>query len=162
CTDYYTKSTGTHENFRLSSRSLAHKRHVWESVGGYPEDMRVAEDTEFDLRICRAGFRETFEPDAKVFWNVKTRYRGYFYQYYRYARSAGFKLQNPKRYLVRLVFYVSILVCLVLGAVLSPWFTLLAVLQLTAYVAGRILRKERARKNLTVPNAWRFIMLVLT
>src|SRR5690606_39182891 len=69
------------KTFLPSSRSLAFRRHVWEQVGGYPEDMTVAEDTEFDLRIRRGGFKEAFAPDAKVYWLVKSRYRGYFYQY---------------------------------------------------------------------------------
>lgn len=159
--DLLYKPVLTHQNFLPSSRSLALKRHVWEQVGGYPEDMTVAEDAEFDLRIRRAGFKETFAPDAKVSWNVKSRYRGYFYQYYRYARSAGYILQEPKKYGMIAAIYGGFLLWLFLGFVLHPAFFVLAIAHAGAYLGLRILRKERARKNLGLTTAPRYVMIVL-
>jgi GT2 family glycosyltransferase len=150
------------KSFLPSSRSLALKRHVWEAVGGYPEAMTVAEDTEFDLRIRRMGFHEIFAPDAKVYWNVKTRYRGYFYQYFRYARSAGYIMQAPLRYGFTIAMYATLLLWLVLTLAAHPAFALLALVQVIAYAWLRIFRKPRAREHMSIGNLWRYAMLVLT
>jgi glycosyltransferase involved in cell wall biosynthesis len=62
------------EGKSIRTRSVASvlmKRSVWEAVGGFPEDLRSAEDLLFMDAIERANFRVTNAPDALVRWQVQ-------------------------------------------------------------------------------------------
>jgi glycosyltransferase involved in cell wall biosynthesis len=48
------------------------KRSVWQAVGGFPEDLRSAEDLLFMNKIEQANFRITNAPDALVHWQVQS------------------------------------------------------------------------------------------
>jgi len=72
-------------NFLPSSRSIAFRREVWEKVGGYPEWMRSAEDTFFDLSLKNIGARFLFRPEAKVKWRIRNSLREIFRQFYEYS-----------------------------------------------------------------------------
>ncbi len=65
-------------NFLPSSRSVAFKREAWQKVGGYPEWLYTAEDTLFDLKLKKSGFRFVFAPDAKVFWRARSNVKSVF------------------------------------------------------------------------------------
>lgn len=73
-------------NFLPSSRSIAFRKKVWERVGGYPEWMRSAEDTVFDLLLKKSGAKFLFQPEAKVRWHIRNSLRGIFRQFYEYAQ----------------------------------------------------------------------------
>ena len=75
--------------FLPSGRSVAFTRRAWERVGGYPEYVEYAEDTDFDLRLKAAGLRFDFAPGAVVNWRMQTTLWGVFRQFFRYARSDG-------------------------------------------------------------------------
>jgi|GEM_PF-236098 len=77
------------EKFDPSSRSVAFAREAWREVGGYPEYVDYAEDTEFDRRLRAAGCRFQFEPRAIVRWRMQGSLAGLFRQFARYARSDG-------------------------------------------------------------------------
>lgn len=47
------------------------RRKAWEQVGGFPEHLRSAEDLLFMNRIDAAGFVISFEPAAKVHWDLQ-------------------------------------------------------------------------------------------
>jgi len=51
-----------------SSRSVAFRRAWWKRVGGYPEDLRCAEDSLFNRRLRDAGARFVLCPRAVAFW----------------------------------------------------------------------------------------------
>ncbi|HEY0430154.1 MAG TPA: glycosyltransferase [Pyrinomonadaceae bacterium] len=67
--------------------SLLMKRSVWESVGGFPEDLRSAEDLLFMNRIEQANFRITNAPDALVQWQVQPTLWLTFKRFVTYARN---------------------------------------------------------------------------
>jgi glycosyltransferase involved in cell wall biosynthesis len=54
-----------------SVASVLMKRSVWQTVGGFPEDLRSAEDLLFMNKIDQAGFRIAYAPDALVHWQVQ-------------------------------------------------------------------------------------------
>jgi glycosyltransferase involved in cell wall biosynthesis len=54
-----------------SVASVLLKRSVWEKVGGFPEDLRSAEDLLFMNRIDAQDFRTTHAPEARVHWQVQ-------------------------------------------------------------------------------------------
>lgn len=67
--------------------SLLMKRNVWESVGGFPEDLRSAEDLLFMNKIEQANFRITNAPDALVHWQVQPTLWLTFKRFVTYARN---------------------------------------------------------------------------
>lgn len=67
--------------------SLLMKRSVWESVGGFPEDLRSAEDLLFMNKIEQANFHITNSPDALVHWQVQPTLWLTFKRFVTYARN---------------------------------------------------------------------------
>ena len=144
-----------------SSRSLALRRNVWNTVGGYPEHIIAGEDTLFDVEIRKAGFKEVFEPDAKVFWEVKKSYGLIYHQFYRYARGAGRAWVTPHIYGFYVVNFAALLGWLALGCALSPWFFVVALLQFIVYSWFRIFRKPLVRRHLRVRDIGRYYAMIL-
>ena len=63
------------------------KRSVWDSVGGFPEHLRSAEDLLFMNKIDAAGFHVVRAPGALVHWQVQPTAWGTFKRFIGYARS---------------------------------------------------------------------------
>jgi glycosyltransferase involved in cell wall biosynthesis len=55
----------------LSIVSALMRREVWKSVGGFPEELRSAEDLLFMRKVEQAAYRMVREPDAIVHWNIQ-------------------------------------------------------------------------------------------
>jgi len=53
-----------------STASMLLRRSVWQKVGGFPEDLRSAEDLLFMDRIEAASYRISHAPNAKVYWSM--------------------------------------------------------------------------------------------
>ena len=70
-----------------SVASLLMKRSVWQAVGGFPEDLRSAEDLLFMNRIEAQNFRIAYAPDARVFWQVQPTPWLTFKRFVTYARN---------------------------------------------------------------------------
>ena len=62
------------------------RRKVWESVGGFPEDLRSAEDLLFIRKVEAAGFHIASAPDAIVHWNLQPNLWRTFKRFTTYAR----------------------------------------------------------------------------
>ena len=77
------------ETFLPSSRSVAFRKTAWEAVGGYPEWLYTGEDTLFDLKLKRMGFRFRFVPEAVVEWEPRRSWRSIYRQSFLYARGGG-------------------------------------------------------------------------
>jgi glycosyltransferase involved in cell wall biosynthesis len=74
----------------IRSRSVASvlmKRTVWQTVGGFPEDLRSAEDLLFMNKIEQAKFRIATAPDALVHWQVQPTLWRTFRRFLTYARN---------------------------------------------------------------------------
>ncbi|HKV32827.1 MAG TPA: glycosyltransferase [Pyrinomonadaceae bacterium] len=89
------------------------KREAWEKVGGFPEDLRSAEDLLFMDRLEAAGYRAVFEPRAQVHWNLRPTLGTTFKRFLVYSRNnirAGLFRQWQAtivfRYAILLVFTV--------------------------------------------------------
>ncbi len=70
-----------------SVASVLMKRTVWQTVGGFPEDLRSAEDLLFMKKIEQAGFRIATAPDALVHWEVQATPWLTFKRFVTYARN---------------------------------------------------------------------------
>jgi glycosyltransferase involved in cell wall biosynthesis len=63
------------------------RRKTWEAVGGFPEDLRSAEDLLFMQRIEQQGFRDVRAPGAVVYWSIQPNLWRTFKRFVTYARN---------------------------------------------------------------------------
>jgi glycosyltransferase involved in cell wall biosynthesis len=84
---------------RPSSRNVAFRRKVWESVGGYPEWLTLtAEDALFNANLHFAGIRFYYQPTAVVSWEIRPDLAGYLKMMWSYGYGSGEMGQDPRLY----------------------------------------------------------------
>lgn len=113
------------------------RREAWAKVGGFPEDLRSAEDLIFMDRLEAAGYRAVFEPRAQVHWNLRPTLGATFKRFLVYSRNnirAGLWRQWQATILFR---YAMLLVLLVLALVVDPWWVLVPVAAWLLMLAAR-------------------------
>ncbi len=93
-----------HKNVPGSSRNMMFSKVVWKKVGGYPEDMERAEDTLFDQRIRKAGYKISSVKDAICYWEMRKNISEVRKQFYGYGYWDGILQRKynllPKRYIL--------------------------------------------------------------
>ncbi|HDQ72628.1 MAG TPA: glycosyltransferase [Chloroflexi bacterium] len=148
--------------FLPSSRSVAFRKTVWETVGGYPEWLDYCEDLIFDFRVRDRYGPFVFAPEAVVYFRPRTNLRAFFVQYYRYARGDGKADLWRKRHAIRYLTYLVAVPLIGLASVLSSpwWWTLYLISVPGMFWTGwrRLVRSwgglswgQRARAALWVP-----------
>jgi glycosyltransferase involved in cell wall biosynthesis len=143
--------------------SLLMKRSVWQSVGGFPEDLRSAEDLLFMNKIEQANFRIVSAPDALVHWQVQPTPWLTFKRFVVYSRSnirAGLWRQWQAAIFMRYgLLLVSALPVFWFG---SRWLLVTLVLwlaMLTARAAVAIWRNRTCYPGGVFENAVRLLVL---
>lgn len=63
------------------------RRSVWDSVGGFPEHLRSAEDLLFMNKVAEAGFRIASAPKANVLWSLQPTATLTFARFVSYSRN---------------------------------------------------------------------------
>jgi glycosyltransferase involved in cell wall biosynthesis len=63
------------------------RRQVWEDVGGFPENLRSAEDLLFMRRVEQAKFKIARAPGAVVYWNIQPNLWHTFKRFAEYSRN---------------------------------------------------------------------------
>ncbi|WP_281213311.1 glycosyltransferase [Shewanella insulae] len=106
--DLFYKRSEDVNNFLPSSRSLALKKEVWQSVGGYDERYDIGEDTHFDLLIKEQGYEILFCPEAFVSWDVRDSFKAVFIQQFKYSMWDGLIKQNVAGHIKIFVYYMFI------------------------------------------------------
>ena len=74
----------------MRTRSIASalmRRSVWEAAGGFPEDLRSAEDLLFMNRVEAAGSRIAFAPRAVVHWDIQPTLWRTFRRFFTYSQN---------------------------------------------------------------------------
>jgi glycosyltransferase involved in cell wall biosynthesis len=77
------------DGVRTRPRSIASslmRKSVWQAVGGFPENLRSAEDLLFMNEIERAGFMTAFAPQALVHWDIQPDLSRTFRRFVAYSR----------------------------------------------------------------------------
>lgn len=113
------------------------RREAWERVGGFPEDLRSAEDLLFMERLEAAGYRAVFEPRAQVHWNLRPTLGATFKRFLVYSRNnirAGLWRQWQATILFR---YAILLVLFVLALLVDSWWILVPVTAWLLMLAAR-------------------------
>lgn len=133
----------------MRPRSIAStlmRRAVWESVGGFPEHLRSAEDLLFMNRVAETRFRTVYAPDAMVRWRLQPTFGLTFKRFVSYARNniqaglwSGWQAAIFKRYGLLLL---TAFPAFVLGA---RWLLLIPILWLLMLVARGLVAIWRNR-----------------
>ncbi len=89
-----------------TGRSMAFSRDAWRAAGGFPEDVKAAEDTQFARAIAGAGFPVRLEPEALVQWRPRPTWRANAKMYRGYARGDA-ELGYYRRHALRLAAWLS-------------------------------------------------------
>jgi glycosyltransferase involved in cell wall biosynthesis len=135
-------------DFLPSSRSVAFKKTVWKSVGGYPESLEKAEDTLFDLTVKEKKFRVALAKDAIVYWPARDTLKSLFLQYSSYAdwdMKAGLFLE-VKTYRLMILAYIVLAFSLLSIFAFGLWSFLLSFSVVSVYMVNagiKALRKTR-------------------
>jgi glycosyltransferase involved in cell wall biosynthesis len=84
---------------RPLGRSMAVSVEAWRAVGGFPEDLLMAEDITFGLSVARTGRRCVLSVDAEVIWDPRPSLRSTARMYHNYGvwdgRSGSRALVGP-------------------------------------------------------------------
>ncbi len=133
----------------MRPRSIAStlmRRAVWESVGGFAEHLRSAEDLLFMNKVADTRFRTVYAPDAMVRWNLQPTFGLTFKRFVSYARNnirAGLWSEWQAAIFKR---YGLLLLSAFPAFVLGPrWLLLMPVLWLLMLVARGLVATWRNR-----------------
>ena len=140
-----------------SIASALMRRKVWAAAGGFPEQLRSAEDLLFMQRIEAAGFRELRAPEAMVHWNIQATLWRTFKRFVTYSRN-NIRAGLWRQWQATIFVYYSLLVIITvpvafLGArwlVVPPgaWIVLLLARALKALVRNRRVYPAGVGRNL--------------
>ena len=86
---YLSPPTKVEDRF-IPPRSIASalmRPRAWETVGGFPEDLRSAEDLVFMQRVSEQGFHEVRAPRAVVYWSIQPNLWRTFKRFVVYSRN---------------------------------------------------------------------------
>lgn len=145
----YVPPPAPRDGVLVRPRSIAStllRREVWQSVNGFPEDLRSAEDLVFMNRVENAGYRSVFEPQAQVHWDLRPTLGATFKRFLVYSRNnirAGLFRQWQATILMR---YGVLAILLLAALIIEPswvWFPIAAWLFMLAARAVVSIRRNR-------------------
>lgn len=164
----YVSPAVPYEGMLIRPRFIAgslFRREAWQSVNGFPEDLRSGEDLVFMARVENAGYVSAFEPRAQVHWRLKPTLGGTFKRFLVYSRNnirAGFFRQWQRTILIR---YAVLAVLLVATLVVEPawaWIPIVAwLLMLVARAIVSIRRNRICYPASFLRNLMRGVMVML-
>jgi hypothetical protein len=140
------------------------RRQAWQKVGGFPEDLRSAEDLLFMDSIDREGFRVVRAPHALVYWTIQPGLWTTFRRFVTYARN-NIRAGLWRRWQAAIFQRYLLLGILALPAIFlgSKWLVIPLVLWLsllTARAANAIRKNRRSFPAGIVRNALRLFVLM--
>jgi glycosyltransferase involved in cell wall biosynthesis len=146
------------ERFLPAGQSMAFRRALWETIGGFPEDQPYCEDLVFAQRALRAGYRKAFAPGAIVHFRPRRSLGAFFRQYRNYAYGDGLARLWPRRHALRYGSYAAGSALLVAGW-WRPWLWGGLLLGVAAYLGRYYRRLWSVQREL--PRRWRVLALFL-
>jgi glycosyltransferase involved in cell wall biosynthesis len=150
------------DDFLPSSRSVAFRKEVWSTVGGYPEWLDYSEDLIFDIRLKRMTGDFAFAPDAVVYFKPRSNLHSFILQYYRYARGDGKADLWRKRHAARYITYLLAVPAIsFLGVLVHPMILLLHLLGAFLYLRRPFERLTDYWQQLRFPQKVKAVALVV-
>ena len=101
-----------HKNVPGSSRNMIFLKKIWKEVGGYPEDLNRAEDTLFDEKIRKRGYKIGRVKDAICFWEMRKNLKEVKKQFHDYGYWDGVLQRNHKMLPLKYRLLIAILTIL--------------------------------------------------
>jgi cellulose synthase/poly-beta-1,6-N-acetylglucosamine synthase-like glycosyltransferase len=103
------------ETVRISSRSLAFKKIVWEKAGGYEETVDVGEDTLLHWKMIKNKFKMKFVKNAVVYWIMPKSSKEIFNKFFKYGNGywKTIKLKEFRKFLIMIFgsyFYSALII----------------------------------------------------
>jgi glycosyltransferase involved in cell wall biosynthesis len=131
---------------RVDGRSVGFTRAVWSAAGGFPEQLRTAEDEAFGRAVAGVGARSTLTLDAAVTWHQRQSVSEAFRQFRGYGRGGGTGRSELllRRDAIRLAGYAGAAAAVIWGG--RPGRAL-AALGATAYFSQPVARVLRRRQS---------------
>jgi GT2 family glycosyltransferase len=123
-----------------SARSVAFRREVFESAGGYPEWLGIGEDMYLNHRWRESGVRMELARDAVVYWRIRPTLGATWRQYAAYAEGDAVAGMYPTRHAVRFAAYGTLVMALLTR---KRWLLALAAAAGVAYARKPVLRAVR-------------------
>jgi len=144
--------------------SMLMQRRVWENVGGFPENLRSAEDLLFMRKIARANVKTVRAPDALVHWQVESTARQTFKRFVRYARN-NMRAGLWREWQAPLFMRYALLLLTLLVAIFFGWKWLFGTVALWVLLLGARAVVALRRNRVCYPgsvfeNAVRLLMLM--
>jgi len=146
----------TAENFLPSNRSIAFKKLVWQELGGFPENIKRADDTWFDLEAKRRGKKFEIAKDAIVYWRCRRNLKELIKTTFLDVESDILGKVRPLRYFRFYLFQIfTVMVMLLLAIIYKSVFIFITIilLGLVYYLIsfGCLKYKKKIRLNFTLP-----------
>jgi len=138
----------------------AYRRHVFERMGLFDEELVGSEDDEFNYRLRSQGGKLYLTPAIRSFYYGRSSLRALCKQYFSYGRGKVRVMRRHPgqvrlRHFIPAIFVLSLLVSVALG-LFSPTFAILFALIVGCYVLSSLLVAfSIARKE-----AWRYLPLL--
>ena len=108
----------------------AHRREIFENIGGYDEEMVCNQDDEFNHRVLQAGKKIWMDPAIRTKYYARQSFNKLFKQYFLYGlyKVRGIQKRGEIvsiRHLIPSTFIVALILTLIIGFFLqSPWISL--------------------------------------
>ncbi|MEX0919950.1 MAG: glycosyltransferase [Candidatus Pacearchaeota archaeon] len=126
---------------RMSSRNIAFKKKCWKEVEGYPEDFLTGEDTRFNIKLIKKGYKIEQNPKPYVAWEMRPTLKKFAKQFYLYGKGDRIqknllKKRMKKNLLMVFGFWIYLVVFLIMGLVkptISLWMVLVPLAILVLY-----------------------------
>jgi glycosyltransferase involved in cell wall biosynthesis len=96
------------------------RRDAWAKVGGFPEDLRSAEDLIFMDRLEAAGYRAVFEPRAQVHWDLRPTLGATFKRFLVYSRN-NIHAVLWRQWQATIIFRNAVMLVLTVPALIVDW-----------------------------------------
>lgn len=121
-------SSNLMEKFKPRSFNLGCKKSVFESIGGFAEDMRFGEDIDFSLRLIEAGYKSVLIKSAFVYHKRRIDYWKFFKQVYNSGIARIILESRHKgstRWVHRLPMIFTLSVCFSGTTILLPFYIII-------------------------------------
>jgi glycosyltransferase involved in cell wall biosynthesis len=135
------------KKFMPSSRNICFSRQSWERAGMYPENMDFGEDMKFNFNMLKYGYRIEYDPDAEVYWNMRSSIASIFRQFFRYAKGDAIGRMYPKRHMARIVSIVAFIAVISASILINPMFALMFLPLFVLYTLKPYLRIDSVLDN---------------
>lgn len=123
-----------------SSRSLAFKKQAWTKAKGYPNWIKVSEDTLYNIRLRQVGCKFVFAKEAIVRWRPRTSLKALAKQRFNFARCNSQVNHGVYGYKLNILYHGAILFPLLLSPI-SLYLGLLSLVPAYIHVKRNLWRQ---------------------